>query len=82
MRAALTLARRKGWRVGNVDATVIADAPKLVGHKRRMVGAISALLGVGPSSVSVKAKTTEGFAPGKGGIAAQVVVLLLPVTKR
>ena len=38
--------------------------------------AISKLLQVAPSQVSVKAKTTEGFAPGKGGIAAQAVVLL------
>ena len=68
--------RRRGWAVGNVDATVIADAPKLTGHKARMALAISKLLRVAPSQVSVKAKTTEGFAPGKGGIAAQAVVLL------
>ena len=68
--------RRRGWAVGNVDATVITDAPTLVGHKARMCRAISKLLQVAPSQVSVKAKTTEGFAPGKGGIAAQAVVLL------
>ena len=68
--------RRLGWAVGNVDATVIADAPKLTGHKIRMSRAISKLLKVAPSQVSVKAKTTEGFAPGSGGIAAQAVVLL------
>ena len=78
VRAALTLARRKGWRVGNVDATVIADAPKLIGHKPRIARAISELLGVRPADVSVKAKTTEGFAPGKSGMAAQAVVLLRP----
>ena len=68
--------KRQGWAVGNVDATVIADAPKLTNHKTRMSQAISKLLQVAPSQVSVKAKTTEGFAPGKGGIAAQAVVLL------
>ena len=68
--------KRQGWAVGNVDATVIADAPKLTTHKARMSRAISKLLQVAPSQVSVKAKTTEGFAPGKGGIAAQAVVLL------
>ena len=68
--------RKQGWAVGNVDATVIGDAPKLTGHKIRMSRAISKLLKVAPSQVSVKAKTTEGFAPGKGGIAAQAVVLL------
>ena len=70
--------RRRGLSVGNVDATVIADAPKLTAHKARMRGAISRLLGVSAERVSVKAKTTEGFAPGKGGIAAQAVVLLTP----
>ena len=76
VRRALLLARRKGWTVGNVDATVVADAPKLVGHKARMSQAIGKLLDVEPERVSVKAKTTEGFAPGKGGIAAHAVVLL------
>ena len=79
VRAAYETVQKKGWRVGNVDATVIADAPKLTGYKSRMAGAIGRLLDVGAASVSVKAKTTEGFAPGKGGIAAQAVVLL---TKR
>ena len=74
--------RRRGLSVGNVDATVIADAPKLTAHKARMRSAISRLLGVSVERVSVKAKTTEGFAPGKGGIAAQAVVLLTPSKKR
>ena len=68
--------KKQGWSVGNVDATVIADAPTLTGHKTRMSQAISKLLKVAPSQVSVKAKTTEGFAPGKSGIAVQAVVLL------
>jgi len=79
VRTAYETIRRRGWRVGNVDATVIADAPKLTGYKSRMAGAIGKLLQIGAASVSVKAKTTEGFAPGKGGIAAHAVVLL---TKR
>ena len=68
--------RRAGWTVGNVDATVIADAPKLTGHKPKIRQSIGRLLGLPVSRVSVKAKTTEGFAPGKSGIAAHVVVLL------
>lgn len=79
VKAAYTTVRRRGWRVGNVDATVITDAPTLVGYKQRMSRAIGRLLGVEAAQVSVKAKTTEGFAPGRGGIAAHVVVLL---TKR
>lgn len=74
--AARRAIQRQGWTVGNVDATVIADHPKLIGYKTRMARAIGRLLGVGAGCVSVKAKTTEGFAPGKDGIAAQAIVLL------
>lgn len=74
--AACRAVRRQGWTVGNVDTTVVADAPKLTGYKTRISRSISRMLGVPPGRVSVKAKTTEGFAPGKGGIAAHAVVLL------
>jgi len=70
--------RRQGLSIGNIDATVIADQPKLTPYKMRMRRAISALLQVDVARVSVKAKTTEGFAPGKSGIAAHAVVLLTP----
>ncbi|MBI4342697.1 MAG: 2-C-methyl-D-erythritol 2,4-cyclodiphosphate synthase [Candidatus Omnitrophica bacterium] len=76
VRAAYATVKRRGWRVGNVDATVIADAPKLVGYKARMSRAIGRLLEVDAARISVKAKTTEGFAPGKSGIAVHAVVLL------
>ena len=79
VRAALSKVRRQGWAIGNVDATVIADAPRLVGYKAQMRRAISRLLKVRATQVSVKAKTTEAFCPGKGGIAAQAVVLLRPL---
>jgi 2-C-methyl-D-erythritol 2,4-cyclodiphosphate synthase len=74
--AAYARVRRAGWRVGNLDATVIADAPTLRGYKRRMSQAISRLLKVDAACVSVKAKTTEGFTPGKKGIVVQAAVLL------
>ena len=74
--AAHAQVRRHGWTVSNVDSTVIADAPRLTGYKAKMSRAISRLLGVQPSQVSVKAKTTEAFSPGRDGIAAQAVVLL------
>ena len=74
--AACQQIRRRGWSVGNVDATVITDAPRLTIYKAAMRRAISDLLAVDAAQVSVKAKTTEGFAPGAGGIAAQAVVLL------
>jgi 2-C-methyl-D-erythritol 2,4-cyclodiphosphate synthase len=70
--------RRAGWRVGNLDATIIADAPTLTPYKTRMRRAISQLLKVPLSAVSVKAKTTEGLPPGARGIVAHAVVLLRP----
>ncbi len=76
VKAAYARVRKAGWTIGNVDATVITDAPKLIGYKTRMRQAIGRLLGVGAERVSVKAKTTEGFAPAGQGIAAQAVVLL------
>ncbi len=82
VRAACAQVRRRGWRVGNVDATVIADAPTLTGYKAKMCRAMSELLAVAPAQVSVKAKTTEGFAPGAKGIAAQAVVLLKKRAKK
>jgi len=70
--------RRAGWRVVNVDATVVAERPKLGPWKRRIAGAIARLLGVDPSRVCVKAKTMERLgAIGAGkAIAAQVGALL------
>jgi len=76
LEAARILMRRQRWAVGNIDATVIADTPRLEGHKRRIREAISRLLAIPPTLVSIKAKTTEGFGPGREGIAAQAVVLL------
>ena len=68
--------RRAGWRVGNVDTTVIADGPRLGPYKARIRKVMSQLLQVQPTAVSVKAKTTEQLSPGRHGIAAQAVVLL------
>ena len=69
--------RKAGFLLGNLDATVIADAPKLTPYKLKMRRAIAALLDVPSSAVSVKAKTTEGFSPAKQGIAVHAVVLLI-----
>ena len=76
VQAASAKVRRQGWSIGNLDATVIADQPTLVPYKAGMRRSISRMLKIDASRVSVKAKTTEGFAPGNRGIAAQVVVLL------
>jgi 2-C-methyl-D-erythritol 2,4-cyclodiphosphate synthase len=67
-----------GWRVGNVDATVIAEATKILPHAAAMVANIAADLGIAPECVNIKGKTSEklGFAGRGEGIAAQAVALL------
>ena len=55
------------WHLGNVDATVIAQAPKVAPHIVAMRQRIAGSLGLGVGQVSVKAKTAEGMGPvGKG----------------
>ncbi len=79
LREALHLVREQGYRVGNVDATIIAQAPKMAPHIPQMVVHIAADLRVEKGAVNVKATTTEqlGFSGRGEGIAAQAVVLLL-----
>lgn len=78
LRAVAVRIAEAGYRVGNVDATVIAQAPKLSPHVRRMRQNIAAALDVDISAVSVKATTEEGlgFSGEKLGIAAHAVCLL------
>jgi 2-C-methyl-D-erythritol 2,4-cyclodiphosphate synthase len=68
----------ESWRVGNIDSTVIAQAPKLAPYLAQMTENIAADLGIRPSQVNIKATTTEklGFAGREEGIAAHAVVLL------
>lgn len=79
LREAMAAVRSAGYRVVNVDATVIAQAPKLLPHVSAMVAHIAADLGVAQDAVNVKGKTTERLAfTGRGeGIAAQAVALLI-----
>ena len=79
LRESLHLVREQGYRVANVDATIIAQAPKMAPHIFQMVENIAADLRVEKSAVNVKATTTEKLGlTGRGeGIAAQAVVLLL-----
>ena len=67
-----------GWRVVNVDATVIAEAPRLAGHRDAMRANLAADLGIPVEAASVKATTTEGMGfTGRGeGIACHAVALL------
>jgi len=76
---AVMLARRAGYRIGNVDCTIICEAPKIGPHRDRMRARLADLLGVGVEAVSVKATTTErlGFTGRGEGIAAQAVTMLV-----
>ncbi len=68
-----------GYRIANVDATIVAQAPKMAQHIPQMVANIAADLGVALNAVNVKATTTEhlGYAGRGEGIGAQAVALLL-----
>ena len=70
---------RQGLRVGNVDATILAQQPKLAPHIPQMVKNLAGVMGVDPHRVNVKATTEEGLGfTGIGdGMAAHAVVLLL-----
>ncbi|HTM60057.1 MAG TPA: 2-C-methyl-D-erythritol 2,4-cyclodiphosphate synthase [Burkholderiales bacterium] len=71
------LAQQK-LRVVNIDATIIAQEPRMSPHMARMIGNISSDLGITPAMVNIKATTTEGlgFLGRVEGIAAQAVALL------
>jgi 2-C-methyl-D-erythritol 2,4-cyclodiphosphate synthase len=80
LRAVADLLTRNGWMVANLDATIIAEQPKMAPHIPAMVANIAADLGINGAFVNVKAKTAEKLgAVGRGeGIAAEAVVLLQP----
>ena len=69
----------QGWRVGNVDSTVIAQAPRLAPHRAAMAGRIASALQIAPDQVNVKAKTAEKLGPvGQGAaIEARAALLLI-----
>ena len=79
LREVLHLVREQGYRVGNVDATIIAQAPKMAPHIPQMIEHIVDDLRLEKSAVNVKATTTEhlGYTGRGEGIAAQAVVLLI-----
>lgn len=80
---ATTLARIRflGWEVGNVDLTLVAEAPKIAPYRDQIRACLSRVLEIPIEDLSLKAKTAEGLgAEGSGeAISAQAVVLLFPV---
>jgi len=78
LRQVAALLEDRGRRVVNIDATIIAEAPRMAPHIPRMVANIAADVGIEPHYVNVKATTTEGLGfTGRGeGIAAQATCLV------
>lgn len=74
-----TLIEDRGFTIGNIDSTIVCQAPKLLGHIPGMVSNIEKALGCGEGRVNVKAKTEEGLGfTGTGdGISAYAVALLV-----
>lgn len=79
LRAVVAMAADRGYRVGNADITIIAQAPKMLPYIEQMQANVAADLGIDNGRVSVKATTTEhlGFTGRAEGIAAQAAVLMI-----
>lgn len=73
--------RERGWRIGNVDATILAERPKMMPHIAAMKTRLAAAMNIDPAGLSLKAKTNEGLdAVGRGeAIAAQAIALLIAI---
>ena len=80
LRHVVGIVQAKGWKVGNIDATIVAQAPKMAPHIETMRKLIAEDLQVDLDQVNVKATTTEklGFTGREEGIAVHSVALLLP----
>ncbi len=83
LREAAGEARRLGWAIGNIDAVVMAEAPRLAPHLEAMRCATAAALDCPPDRVGVRAKHAEGLGSiGRGeGMFAQAVALLVRVSR-
>lgn len=78
LKKTVELIATKGYAVGNIDATVCAERPKLKAHIPRMQQVLAEVMGIGAEDVSIKATTTErlGFTGREEGIAAYATVLI------
>jgi len=77
----MAVVQSRGFQPVNVDATVVAEQPRLAPHIPRMIDNLAPILGLAPDAVSIKATSTEkmGFAGREEGIAAYAVVLVTRV---
>lgn len=81
LREAVKRVAAAGFRIGNVDATIIAQRPKMAPHIAKMVAHIAEDLGVAINQVNIKAKTNEklGYLGREEGIAAEAVALIYQI---
>jgi 2-C-methyl-D-erythritol 2,4-cyclodiphosphate synthase len=68
----------RGWKIANIDSTIVAQAPRVAPYLAQMIDNVSSDLGIPAENINIKATTTEklGFAGREEGIAAHAVVLL------
>jgi 2-C-methyl-D-erythritol 2,4-cyclodiphosphate synthase len=68
----------RGWKIANIDSTIVAQAPRVAPYLAQMIANVSSDLGIPAENINIKATTTEklGFAGREEGIAAHAVVLL------
>lgn len=78
LRKTIALIATKGYRVGNIDATVCAERPKITPHVPAMKACLAEVMGIDEDDISIKATTTEklGFTGREEGISAYAVVLI------
>ena len=78
LRKTMALIREAGYELGNIDATVCAERPKLNPHIPQMKTVLAGVMGVDPNDISIKATTTEklGFTGRQEGISAYATVLI------
>ncbi|MFB3813941.1 MAG: 2-C-methyl-D-erythritol 2,4-cyclodiphosphate synthase [Terriglobales bacterium] len=76
VREALKQVKRAGYRIANVDSTIILQAPKIGPHAKQIQQRVAELLGIAPGDVGIKAKTPEGMGTDNAAI-AHVTVLLV-----
>lgn len=81
LRRSISLARGNGWQVVNIDATVIAESPKVNPYVMAIRREISSCVGIPESAISLKATTNEGmgFVGREEGIAAIATAMIVPI---
>ena len=79
MEQVATIIQAQGWKIGNIDSTIVAEQPKMKPHLKSMRNAISGVLNINMEQISIKATTNEKLGPTgrEEGICAYAVVLLV-----